>query len=94
MSDNTPHPYTILTSYFEPIAVEDGIAIETPRYRYSKVGYFSTSKRSPVVGMAFEYKSHFIDDIDDWDYAMGVVIGDAEEYGANPYLDLRSVRLL
>ena len=49
------------------------------------------SRRSPVVALSMKYTNYFEDLMDNWRYALGVIIGDAVEWGSNPYLDMTSV---
>ena len=86
-----PSQRTVLTNHFESRTVEDGPTIGAEKHRYQKIGYFSMSRRSPAVGLSMLYRSCFEDPLDNWRYALGVVIGDAVEWGNNPYLDLSSV---
>ena len=49
-------------------------------------------RRSPAVRLSMLYRSCFEDPLENWRYALGVIIGDAVEWGNNEYLDTSSVR--
>ena len=71
--------------------VKDGPSTKLSQRRYYNCGVFLYNTRTRLVGIHVDFNSTFEDPIDNWPYTLGVVVGDVNEWGKNPYIDVPRV---